>query len=492
MGSMTYRVGIWCAVSSKPQAAPEKESLPEQEQLGREFAEAVGAEVVQVYRVPGHSRDLGFYTDAERQMDAYRQLREDVETNALDVLWALDIDRLGREPALQQQVIWLVERQGSGEVYLQGSPHVLGQKSTGHRYIELMQGGRTAEAQEERVRRYLMGMRGRTKRGLHPNRWPYGYRAIRNEAGDVIGAEFDEEQKAAVEFMTRLFLDGHSYHAIRLVLKDSHHRAPRRGRWHYSTVRRILLDDIYAGIVSWGKQQAEERSEKFPAIWDEKTHAAMIRERRRRRRVYHHRQGGPLTGVAFCSRCGATMGRMKHSRGTRYLRCNRHAMKRRNDQRCHPNYIQEAEAIQAVAEFLQELATPEALESALSHWQGQPDLQVELETCERRIGDLNEQRKRLALALAAGDMDIGIYREADKELEDRLLVTQTKIRELKAETEALADLEVRRAALKDLASGFPEVLGTEDPAAIATSLQNANIHVMIESGQVLAVTVGKV
>jgi len=41
-----WRIGIWCAVSSKAQAGPDKESLPEQERLGRELAAAVGGEVV--------------------------------------------------------------------------------------------------------------------------------------------------------------------------------------------------------------------------------------------------------------------------------------------------------------------------------------------------------------------------------------------------------------------------------------------------------------
>ena len=47
------RVGVWCAVSSRPQAKEEKTSLADQEKAGREFADALDAQVERVYRVPG-------------------------------------------------------------------------------------------------------------------------------------------------------------------------------------------------------------------------------------------------------------------------------------------------------------------------------------------------------------------------------------------------------------------------------------------------------
>ena len=45
------RIAIWTAVSSKPQAGPDKTSLQDQEAAGRQFAEAVGGHVVRVYSI---------------------------------------------------------------------------------------------------------------------------------------------------------------------------------------------------------------------------------------------------------------------------------------------------------------------------------------------------------------------------------------------------------------------------------------------------------
>ncbi|MCP4544643.1 MAG: recombinase family protein [Chloroflexi bacterium] len=128
------RIAIWCAVSSKAQATDDKISLQAQEQAGREFADAVGGCVARVYVVPGHTRDIIFWADAEAAMDAYRQLREDCQSHAFDVLHAIDIDRLGRDPALSNQVVSLAEKNGA-EIYLASAPHTIGQFSTGQRYI---------------------------------------------------------------------------------------------------------------------------------------------------------------------------------------------------------------------------------------------------------------------------------------------------------------------------------------------------------------------
>ena len=68
------RVGIWCAVSSRHQATPDKESLPDQERKGAEFAAAIDGDVVRVYRVQGHSREYVFFAEAARDVPAYRGL----------------------------------------------------------------------------------------------------------------------------------------------------------------------------------------------------------------------------------------------------------------------------------------------------------------------------------------------------------------------------------------------------------------------------------
>lgn len=83
--------------------------------------------------MPGHTRDYWSWYEAEKEMPAYRQVREDLQAGNLDLLHCLDVDRLGRDPALIHQFYSLAERNGC-EVYDASMPHVIGKQSMGHRY----------------------------------------------------------------------------------------------------------------------------------------------------------------------------------------------------------------------------------------------------------------------------------------------------------------------------------------------------------------------
>ena len=83
--SGALRAAVFASVSTPQQASSEKDSLPSQLRDGQAWAEAVSGQVVATYRVPGHSRKYIFYQDAEREVPACRQLREDCETNIFSV-----------------------------------------------------------------------------------------------------------------------------------------------------------------------------------------------------------------------------------------------------------------------------------------------------------------------------------------------------------------------------------------------------------------------
>jgi DNA invertase Pin-like site-specific DNA recombinase len=410
------RIAIWAAVSSKPQAAQDKTSLADQEQAGRQFATALDAHVVHVYTIPGHTRDLIFWSDAEAAMDAYRQLRQDCEAHTFDVLWARDPDRLGRDPALSNQVISLVEKSGA-EIYLASAPHPIGQTSTGHRYIYAIQTVRAQEDQRTRVRYSAQGLRARVRRGLPANHWPLGYLPTRNAKGETTGATLDPDTSPAVRLATRLFIAGEPYSHIIQALEASPYHPARAPRWNLSAVQRIMHNDTYAGFPAWDGTTPTAPSPHYPALWDLPTHAAVIRERARRGRPHNRRAkstGSPLAGVVFCGRCGSTLTRQRHpNRRTYSYRCSKHARSSVTGQPCHNNYVTQRKLYAALTDHLQHLAThPTALDQALAT-PDTTDHQADILHVDRRLADLDTRRNRLALALAAGHLDPQMYKKTD-------------------------------------------------------------------------------
>jgi hypothetical protein len=92
------RIALFASVSTPQQARDDKDSLPSQLRDGQAWAEAVSGQVVATYRMPGHSRKYIFYQDIEKAVPAYRELREDCEAGAFDVLWCRARDRQDRSP----------------------------------------------------------------------------------------------------------------------------------------------------------------------------------------------------------------------------------------------------------------------------------------------------------------------------------------------------------------------------------------------------------
>jgi len=485
------RIAIWCAVSSKPQAGADKTSLADQEQAGRTFAAALDAHVVRVYTIPGHTRDLIFWSDAESTMPAYRQLRQDCAAHTFDVLFALDPDRLGRDPALSNQVISLVEKSGA-EIYLASAPHLIGQTSTGHRYIYAIQTVRAGEDQTRRVQHHRHGMTARVRRGLPAGNLPTGYLPIRDPAtGRTTGATLDPDTAPAVRLATRLFIAGEPYSAIIRTLDASPYHPPRSPTWSYTTLQRTMNNDTYAGYPKWGEVTAAEKSPHIPALWDPPTHAAIIRERARRARPHNRRAkstGSPLAGVAWCARCHHQMTRVKNH-NTYYLRCSTHARKSTTGTPCHPNRIKESAVIAALTHHLHHLATdPHALDQALATPRTTAR-QTDLLHVDDRLANLDTRRNRLALALAAGHLDPQMYKKTDDVLKEDVVKLQLERQQLQQQLAAAPDPHARRQAILTLASDLPDLLAQAPPAQIRTLLQNAGIHIQCDAGAITSITI---
>jgi len=489
------RIALWCAVSTPEQATVEKDSLPSQESDGREWANALSADVVRVYSVPGHSRKYRVYYDAEADMDAYRQLRLDCEAQAFDVLWCRNRNRLGRTLALIAQVDSFVREVGMAEVYSAAMPHQLG-KQTGRSatLLAAVEGWQAQADNEERAALAAMGMKARIRRGMMGNHPPLGYLAIRNRQGRVMAYEFDEGA-GAVLHMTGLFLAGHSYQEVARRMNHSGYRPQRSaGQWSAESVYKALHNDTYGGFPHWGRvhYEGDEPSPHYPALWDADTYRSVVRERERRRCTPHrYRTSGPFHAVAFCNRCRAFMVHQAKPAVQTY-RCSTHVYYSRGLRPlpCHANTVTERKLIVALGVYLAELRTDEAIEAALGEWK--PDHQParlvqeldELGKLGERLGD---QRKRLALDRAAGTMDAQMYRQTDDALLAQLEASQEQAIAIQRQLDALPDRDAQRDTLRQLASGFHRMLAHAEPAEVSRLLQDAGLRIWCEEREVVGV-----
>ena len=486
---MKTRVAIWAAVSSKPQAAEDKTSLADQEHLGRQYAEKIGGEVVKIYKVPGHTRDIVFWQDAEKDMPAYQELRQDIETHSLDVLWVLDPDRLGRDPALSNQVVSLVEKAGA-TLHLASGDYSIDEDSTAHRYLFAIQAVRAGEDQRKRAYYRDMGIRARVKRGLPASNWPHGYRAVRDENGKTIEGEFVPGEIEAVRLATDLFLQGKGYYSIIKKLDASPWRPRKAERWSFSMVRGMLLNDVYAGYVSYGDARNSEPSDKFPAVWDSETYKAILREHQQRHRG-GSKPASAASGCVICARCGWSMSISRRSGGRLFFRCSLHA--NQPGRQCHSNLIRESIIIEkveaAIALRLRRTGYIDVT-AALEHiGPGRATIEQEIASIQMHIETIEEKQYRLAILAEDGAIAIEAARRRTSELAELLAAKSQELRQAQEKLTTLPDPAEMRQRLEQVAQHVD--LRSRPLEETRQDLLRAGVKVYVENRQITKIVFGE-
>ena len=478
---MVSRLAIWCAVSSKAQASENKSSLTDQETAGREYAESINAQVVRVYRIPGHTRDLVFWEDAARSMPAYRQLREDVQGDTIDVLWALDPDRLGRNPSLSNTLLSLCMREGV-RVHIDEGNYDIEPGEIGSRYIYAIQSTRAKEDQERRKRHHRQGMKARIMRGLPPSHWPYGLEPVYVQ-GEVTGGRYNESQIGGVKLATKLFLRGVGYIQIANELDEAGWKPDRSDSWRVKSVRKMLHNDIYAGYVSWGDVENPRPSNKFPRVWDDETHGKIIAEREER-----SRGGRPpataISGIVVCARCGWHMAARRGGYDeVAYYACPKDINKARWGG-CHTNYVKVGELYSAVEETIRAISDNTVLREVVK--QSLPNraaLEQRVNGLRSEIDKIQSTRNRLTRLVAEGTVKPDAYRRSDAELLDELETLEGVLHKEEVKLYGMPDVNEYVERLQSLTKLVDTHWHHSD--AVRRSLKRSGLRMYCENGSIV-------
>jgi site-specific DNA recombinase len=232
------RTLIYARVSTEDQV--EKYGLPVQLRACREFAAHRGFSVTEEICDEGIS-------GATLDRPGLERLRKLVRDGAADVVLTYDVDRLSRE--LAQLLILKPEIEKGARLEFvnanfENSP-------SGRMFFGIR--GVIAQYERELTReRTMRGRRERARAGLIVGgRVPYGYRY---DAGRLVP---DPERAEIAREIFRLYNAGQSMREIALYLRAS--RAPTwSGRqWGHSSVRRILVNETYAGTAYFGTHRRE-------------------------------------------------------------------------------------------------------------------------------------------------------------------------------------------------------------------------------------------
>jgi site-specific DNA recombinase len=286
------------------------------------------------------------------------------------------------------------------------------------------------------------GKEARAKSGLWNGDVPFGYTVDYKNAGGDGQAYPDEDDRDGTVYMFEQYALGiYSDNDVAQLLNEAGYRPQGRGDralqlFSKDSVRDMLKNRFYVGEVQY-------KGEWYPGV-----HEAIISEelfercqevRRQRapKRGTTARKGSrvyPLTGVAYCARCGEGL-RGSYTGGRRYYR----DPARQKGRDCDQRMVRAEEAEGALGSFLRQLALPqdwrEIVLAQIEEQLGKKDQQA------RERAKIEKRLKRLKRLFVLGDLEEDVYVK--------------KRDEMKAELKALTpvempDLECAASILQDL------------------------------------------
>lgn len=208
---------IWAAVSTRRQNEEDKFSLPQQESDARELSAKEQWDVIDVLRVPGHTRSAytEFYKLAaaanRKGIDAFLKLEQHWEARDFDVLVIRDGDRLARAQGVMGTIVESVIYSGA-RIYCFADGWV--DRSNFRMWIAMV--GYRAASDVDKLRKFFDdGANKRASRGLPVGSSPlWSHKIIRGENGRALYQIPDPDKSLFFQDAAQLILEGVSWYTL--------------------------------------------------------------------------------------------------------------------------------------------------------------------------------------------------------------------------------------------------------------------------------------
>jgi hypothetical protein len=487
---MNLRFASWCAVSTVEQARPEKFSIPDQ--LERTETEARRKGWIQAagpFVVNGHSRTKYIQLDqAAAQIEPLQRMLQDARQGKFDVLVMTEFDRLREllDQVFRTLANYRVQLYSLSQPIDPVPPEEYSLYKADSIVMQVSMSQTFSRLEIARTRRkWFDGMPRRiTDLGLPATSISYGYRKPEGQQHDRKAVP--EQDPAITAHLIRikdLFLAGHSTSQLIDYLEDHDLPPPKGKRWYRQTIRDILRNPFYAGVVRFGASkvyvdpltdqrkrnrhvaadQVKQNTGRHKPLWDLDTHEAILVELKRRAKNYRGRVNNEFTGLVVCGVCGCAMWR--HGNGPRgehrlVWRCSSTGSARGHNAWFHTTLREKviADLSRSFPQYVQR--------------QRAPRLESKEDTSDARqlLDELHTRLERLEDAYLAGKWDLNRYTARKEQIDREIDDAQETIR--RAQDHA----SLQRAWVQDLNAmtqlhDIPRWFAQTDPVEINKTLQ---------------------
>jgi site-specific DNA recombinase len=462
-------VALYARVSTDRQA--QAQTIEQQVEALRTYAAQQGWPVA-----PDHEyRDDG-YSGARLDRPALDRLRDAVLHGNVDLILVTSPDRLARRYAYQVWLLEEFERLGCRLQFLE-------RPLTGDPQDALVIQIRGAVAEYERTLIADRMRRGRLA-ALRAGRllpWstpPYGYRVDPRCPRDPAGLRVEDREAEIIRQIFAWYVEeGCNLYQIACRLTAAVIPTPRGSAiWNTSTVRKILVNSVYAGTAYGNRLREVPAKRRFPLLAraprTEGGVSMQVRPREEwiavatpsivsaqqfaeaQERLRHNQQWSRrntkgeylLRQLVSCRRCGLAHGVRTNARyGYYHCRGSDTLVQRRRPEPCHAPQARADHLDQLVWQDIRKLLLDpsilqEAVQRAQHHWRGTDARLERAHALQRQQATIEQQIQRLIDAYTAQVLTLEELRERRTRLAARLASVERELRDLEATAQQEVDL----------------------------------------------------
>lgn len=432
----TIRVAIYLRVSTLKQAESKKVSIPEQRDA---ILEAVKTHpdwrVVATYNEGGNSA-----TKMETR-DEFERMTTDALNGKFDLIVGWSTDRMARN--LEEMTAYRKQMRISGvQITTVMEPTAISDPRTlsldfksKDKILNLILDWKSEADNETRVARFSLGKKGKAKKGINPCKVPYGYRKMityenndpdKKQEVDVV---IEKEAVIVRDIYNYYDQNGWGFRRIAEELNSRNIKPPKGKLWGYSTIKYILQNPTYTGLVRWGWRLSESKESRTrlqqghvgiivqgqhvpiiePELFQRVQEKITVRAKLGGRAIH---SPGLLSGLIYCGRCHGhsylSTGKQSKKSGdwAAYL-CSKYAQYGKAG--CSSRYlISKIKAEEAVVQKIRELASnTEAQEEFIKQNRSSKkhDIQARIKILNKELEQVGEARKRITNLLTSQDFD---------------------------------------------------------------------------------------
>ncbi len=518
-------------VSHPDQAKAEKASLGEQEVDIRKYVKDKGWEMGEIYRDGGKSggKIVG--------RDDFERAIFDATQSKYDVLVGWTTDRLARNVEEMTDLRSKLRKHNVQVTSVKQALEVVDPRKLVIEDNELLKKALAylldwnAEVDKKKIGdRFKMGKIGKAKKGLIPVKVPYGMKkVVQFKNGDPKQKiENDVYIVELIPIIREIFdlYDKNSYGMRRIAeyLNIKGIPAPRGGKWCYSTIKYMLQNPTYTGLVRYGwklsktKESRTRLNNGHTGLIVPGQHKALIsqeqfdriQEKLKRRsllggRAIHSR--GLLTGIMKCGRCGGPVYlssfpnwlaykkdkslRNDHKRSAVYL-CANYAQYGRSG--CVRRYVLSQGKIEnIVVNKIKELSNNKTTQDEFFKQMKKnkvKNTEKVIQSLEKAHKEIDKQRQRLKKAYLSGAFDLIEFNKDREKMdnEDGNILDKLQIEKTKYEKEKNTEQKTREAilALSDFEANWDSAEFSQRKDLLQTILEkvivkNNNVEIIFRS-----------